>query len=275
MEVKLLGPLEAQLNGRSIAPTAGKPRQILALLALEAGHVVTVPSLIEELWGMHPPRSVITTLQTYILHLRRRIDSALPADKSRAAKNLLATRPGGYQLNLEPGAVDVQTYERLAAVGVRAAEVTDSESASRLLRASLGMWRGEALVDVKVGPRLSLEVIRLEESRLGILELCIDVELRLGRHTSVLSELAMLNAANPMNENLRAQFMVALYRSGQQWRALDVYRRLRNTLVNELGVEPSARLRNLQQAILRSDPILDKESIDLGHSSRSEKIFPD
>lgn len=261
MDVKVLGPLEAQLNGRSIAPTAGKPRQVLALMALEAGHVVTVPLLIEELWGMRPPRSVLTTLQTYILHLRRLIESALPTDGSGAAKNLLVTRSGGYQLNVEPGAVDVQTYERLAAAGARAAEVADYESASRLLRAALGVWRGNVLVDVQVGPRLGIEVIRLEESKLGVLESCIGVELRLGRHTAVLSELAMLNAVNPMNENLCEQFMVALYRSGRQWYALDVYKRLRNTLVNELGVEPSARLQNLQQAILRSDPMLDEAPI--------------
>lgn len=259
MDVKVLGPLEAQVNGRSIVPTAAKPRQILALLALEAGQVVTVPALIEELWGMHPPRSALTTLQTYILHLRRLIDGALGTDEAGAAKDLLVTRCGGYLLNLDDGGtVDVQAYERLAAAGSRAIEVGDDESTSRLQRAALEVWRGQVLVDVQVGLRLGIEVIRLEESKLGVLELCIDAELRLGRHYTLLSELAVLNASHPMNENLCAQFMVALYRSGRQWRALDVYKRLRDTLVGELGVEPSARLQSLQRSILGSDPVLDE-----------------
>jgi SARP family transcriptional regulator, regulator of embCAB operon len=273
MEVKVLGPLEAQVNGRSIVPTAAKPRQILALLALEAGQVVTVPALIEELWGMQPPRSALTTLQTYILHLRRLIDGALTAGDGGApgaAKDLLVTRCGGYLLNIDDqGSVDVQNYERLAAAGARAIEVEDDESASRLLRAALEIWRGQVLVDVQAGLRLGIEVIRLEESKLGVLELCIDAELRLGRHYTLLSELAMLNASHPMNENLCAQFMLALYRSGRQWRALDVYKRLRDTLVNELGVEPSARLQSLQRAVLGSDPLLD-EVATKGH--RAERL---
>jgi len=252
MKVKVLGPLEAHENGTSVVPTAGKLRQVLALLALEAGQVVTVPALIEELWGTQPPRSALTTLQTYILHLRRLIDAALATSESGAAKDLLVTRCGGYLLDVQDG-VDVHSYERLAAAGARAAEAGDYESASRLLRSALAVWRGPALVDVQAGLRLGIEVIRLEESRLGVLELCLDTDLRLGRHYLLLSELAKLTASYPMHENLCAQFMVALYRSGQQWRALDVYTRLRDTLVGELGVEPSARLQHLHRAILRSD----------------------
>jgi DNA-binding SARP family transcriptional activator len=258
MEIKLLGPMEAHLNGRSIVPTAGKLRQVLALLALEAGHVVIVPTLIEELWGTRPPRSALTTLQTYILHLRRLIDTALPGREPGAAKDLLVTRCGGYLLDTQDGDVDVQTYERLAAAGARAAERGDHVTGSRLLRSALAVWAGEALVDVQVGLRLGIEVIRLGESRLGALELCIETDLRLGRHYTLLSELAMLNASYPMHENLCAQFIVALYRSGQQWRALEVYKSLRDTLVDDLGVEPSARLQQLQRAILQSDPALDE-----------------
>lgn len=258
MEIRVLGPLEAQQNGTSVTPTAGKPRQILALLALEAGQVVTVPTLIEELWGMEPPRSALTTLQTYILHLRRLIDAALPAGAPATAKHMLVTRSGGYLLDVAHESVDVRAYERLALAGSRAAEIADYDSASRLLRAALAIWRGQALVDVQAGMRLGIEVIRLEESRLGALELCIDADLRLGRHYSLLSELAMLNASYPMHENLCAQYMVALYRAGRQWRALDAFKKLRDTLVGELGVEPSTRLQQLQRAILRSDPGLDE-----------------
>lgn len=255
MEIKVLGPLEAYENGRSVVPTAAKPRQILALLALEAGQVIPVPTLVEELWRLEPPRSALTTLQTYILHVRRQIDAALGSDVRGGAKEILATKHNGYQLNVE-GGVDVQKYERLTAAGSRASERGDYEAASRLLRSALEVWRGPALVDVQVGLRLGIEVIRLEESRLSVLELCIDADLRLGRHYPLLSELAKLNASYPMHENLAAQFMLALYRSGRQWQALDVYRNLRDVLVDELGVEPSPRLQQLQRAILRSDPAL-------------------
>lgn len=256
MELKVLGPLEARLENMSVVPTAGKPRQILALLALEAGHVVSVPTLIEELWGIRPPRSALTTLQTYVMQLRRLIDSACNGSGPRA-KDLLVTRSGGYLLDVDPDSVDVRNYERLLNAGARAAEVGEYETAAAMLQSALGTWRGRVLVDVHVGPRLSVEAIRLEESRLGALELRIDVELRLGRHYMLLSELAMLTASYPMHEIMCAQFMVALCRSGQQWRALEAFKRLRDTLVCELGVEPSGRLQRLHRAILRSDPMLD------------------
>jgi len=257
VEIKVLGPLEAHEHGRSITPTAAKPRQILALLALQAGQVVPVPTLMEELWGMSPPRSALTTLQTYILQLRRRIEAALDTDDPGSAKDVLVTRYNGYLLNVGPEDIDVKQYERLAAEGRRAFELGDYELASRQLRSALDVWRGQVLVDIQMGMRLGFEVAWLEESRLGVLESAIDAELHLGRHGQLLSELAMLTARNPMNENLCAQFMLALYRSGRQWQALDVFKSLREALVDELGVEPSARLQQLQRAILNSDPALD------------------
>ena len=259
MEVKVLGPLEARQNDTSVVPTAGKPRQILALLALEAGQVVTVPTLIEELWSSRPPRSALTTLQTYILHLRRLIEAALPPGSPVVAREVLATRPGGYRLEVD--GLDVTEYERLAAEGTAAAERGDDEAASRALHAALALWRGPALLDVPAGIRLGIEAIRLEEGKVGVLELRIGADLRLGRHYTLLGELAKLTIRHPMHENLCAQFMLALYRSGQQWRALDAYKRLRDTLVAELGLEPSARLQQLQQAVLRSDPALNESPI--------------
>ena len=261
MELKVLGPLEASLDGKSVVPSAGKPRQVLAMLALDAGHVVSVPLLIEELWGMRPPRSALTTLQTYVMQVRRHIEAALTDGDSRAAKDLLVTRSGGYLLDVEPAVLDVHNYERLLAGGARAAELAEYESASQQLQSALDIWRGRALVDVHTGPRLSVEAIRMEESRLGALEMRIDVGLRLGRHYLLLSELAMLTASYPMHENLCAQFMLALYRSGQQWRALEAFKRLRDTLMGELGVDPSARLQQLHRAILRSDPVLDDHHV--------------
>jgi DNA-binding SARP family transcriptional activator len=258
MEIKVLGPLEAYENGRSITPTAAKPRQILALLALQAGQVVPVPTLMEELWRSAPPRSALTTLQTYILQLRRRIELALPADGSRTAKDVLVTRYNGYMLNVPAEDVDVKIYQRLAAAGRRACELGDLAGASDLLRSALDVWRGQVLVDIQIGMRLGFEVAWLEESRLSVLESRIDVDLRLGRQHMLLGELAVLTARNPMNENLSTQFMIALYRAGRQWQALEVFKALREALVSELGVEPSARVQQLHRAILSSDASLDE-----------------
>jgi SARP family transcriptional regulator, regulator of embCAB operon len=257
MEIKILGPLEARVEGRSITPTAAKPRQVLSLLALQPEKVVPVPMLVEELWGVAPPRSALTTLQTYILQLRRGIAAALPAGAG-AAKDVLVRKYNGYALAVPPEDVDLKMYERLAADGRRAAEAGDLPRASDLMHDALALWRGQALVDVQIGSRLGCEVAWLEESRLSLLESRIDIDLQLGRHDSVLGELAVLTARSPMNENLCRLFMIALHRSGRRWQALDVFRSLRTTLVDELGVEPSARLQALQRAILNSDPTLDE-----------------
>lgn len=257
MDVKVLGPLEVQRSGASIVPSAAKPRQVFALLALNVGQVVTVSTLMDELWGTELPRSAATTLQTYILQLRRRLGATASVAEPRDAKAILVTRYAGYQLDIPPTAVDVHAFDQLAERGRCALAAGDDASASRFLTAALDLWRGPALVDVRVGTRLEMEVLRLHESRLGVLESRIEADLRLGRHHELLSELATLVARYPMNENLCAQHMVALYRSGRCWQALDAFNRLRATLVDELGVEPSAGVQRTQMAILNADPALD------------------
>ncbi|MCC2274755.1 AfsR/SARP family transcriptional regulator [Streptomyces sp. ET3-23] len=264
MEIAVLGPLTASQSHTSIVPTAGKPRQILALLALHAGRMVTVPTLMEEIWGEDMPRSASTTLQTYILQLRRKIATALSADAARQdgggqreAKDVLTTWYGGYRLDVPAGSVDVQDFERLAAQGRTAHELGDHRAASDLLGRALEMWRGPALVDVRVGPVLELEVLRLEELRTSTLERRIDADLRLGRHAELLGELHVLTKRHPMHEGFCGQLMLAYYRAGSAWRALDAYQRLRGTLVEELGIEPSPRTQQLQHAILAGEPWLD------------------
>ena len=258
MQVKVLGPLEVTENGRSITPTASKARQTLAMLALHAGQVVTVPTLVEELWGMELPRKPLQSVQTYILILRRMINKAQPGGSADSAKSVLVTSHGGYLLNVPSDDLDVRWYERMAGAGQRAMQSGDFESASRLLRSALAIWRGPALVDVQVGIPLSFKVNGLEEHRLGVQETCIEADLRLGRHHMLLGELGELCARYPMHENVCTQYMTALYRSGRKWRALEVFRRLRDTLVNELGVEPSPHVQHVQHAILNSDPMLDE-----------------
>lgn len=256
MQVKILGHLEADLNGRTVAPTAAKPRQILALLALHAGQVVSISTLIDEVWGERVPRSANATIQSYILQLRRLISAALGG--MDGAKDILVTRFNGYALEIPPDSVDAQGFERLADEGIQAFDRGDYTGAIPLLRAALDMWRGPVLADLPLGMALSVEATRLGETRLSVLETRIGAEMRVGRHRFVLSELAALTAQHPMNENLCAQYMISLYRSGRRGHALNAFQNLRTTLVNELGVEPSARLQHLQRAILESHPSLDR-----------------
>ncbi|MFE9427048.1 BTAD domain-containing putative transcriptional regulator [Kitasatospora sp. NPDC006697] len=260
MQIQVLGPLSADVNGVSIVPTAGKPRQILALFAFYPGRVMPVRTLMEELWGTDLPQSATTTMQTYILQLRRRLGTAMGPDAPGTAKDVLATRHGGYLLQIPPDSVDVHRYEQLVLAGQSAFEAGDDEGAAGRFRDALGMWHGPALVDVRLGPVLEIEVMRLEASWLVTVERRIDADLRLGRHGELLAELTDLIARHPQHEGLHSQAMVALYRSGRQATALDVYRRLRMRLIEELGVEPSPQLQRLHQAMLAVDPALDVAS---------------
>ncbi len=257
MQIQLLGPLGATIRGQSIVPTAGKPRQILALLALHPGKVLPVSTLMDEIWGTEPPASALTTLQTYILQLRRRLGTAMGPDALGTAKDVLATRHGGYVLQVEPTCSDVREYEQLVAGAQSAFEQNRDDQASGTFSKALSLWQGPALVDVRVGPILEIEVLRLEESRLITTERRIDADLRLGKHSRLIAELFELISRHPQHEGLHSQAMVALYRSGRQAAALDVYRKLRIRLIEELGVEPSPQLQRLHQAILTVDPHLE------------------
>ncbi|MFJ3214140.1 AfsR/SARP family transcriptional regulator [Streptomyces flaveolus] len=258
MDIDVLGTLAVRENGVSITPTAPKPRQVLALLALNADQVVPVGTLTEELWGSTPPRSARPTLQTYILQLRELITTALQQDTGesggRSAKDVLLTVPGGYLLKSGEGVSDVREFDRLAGAGYRAMDADDPPRAARLLREALALWSGPALTDVHTGPHLVTQAKRLEESRLCALDQRIEADLRLGRHRELLAEMTVLVSRYPTHESLYGQYMLALYRSGRRGEALDAYQRLRATLVRTLGLEPSAALSKLQRSILMSGP---------------------
>lgn len=261
MDIEVLGTLAVREQGVSVTPTAPKPRQVLALLALHADQVVPVSALTEELWAGTPPRSARTTLQTYVLQLRTLIATALEQSEGgeggagrRTAKDVLVTLPGGYLLNSSGGTSDVREFDRLAGMGYRAMDAGDFPGAARLLRDALSLWSGAAFADVQGGIQLDMETRRLEETRLCALDQRIEADLRIGRHRELLAELTVLVARYRTHENLHGQFMLALHRSGRRGEALDVYRRLRAVLVRELGLEPSAALRRLQRSILMAAP---------------------
>jgi SARP family transcriptional regulator, regulator of embCAB operon len=255
MRIELLGPLSVRINQLPVVPQAAKPRQVLALLALNAGRVVTVSSLIDELWGDAPPPSAVTTLQNYVMDSRRWM--ALALGRCHDAKQVLRTCHGGYLLEAQADQIDVREFERLAQAGRAAAENGEHRAASELLGSALALWRGSALVDVRKGRVLELESMALEESRLAVLIRRIESDLAMGRHADILGELSALAARHPLNEYLSAQLITALYRTGNTARALQAFHRLRSSLVDELGIEPSARLQRLQHAVLSRDPSLD------------------
>jgi DNA-binding SARP family transcriptional activator len=256
MNYHVLGPLLVRGKpGNAIDQlTAPKPRKVLALLLLHANLVVPVDTLIAELWGSEPPASAQTTLQTYILKIRRMLTAVLAG---AAASSILATASGGYRFNVHPGELDLHAYEQLAAEGRHALGGGDDVKGSLLLGQALAMWQGGALVDVRLGSVLQVEVRRLEEGRLSLWRQRIDAELRLDRHQAALGELGWLAARHPLNEDLQAQYMVALYRAGRRTDALEAFHRLRGTLQADLGLEPSQRIQRLQHAMLTADPSLD------------------
>ncbi|MFJ7415673.1 BTAD domain-containing putative transcriptional regulator [Streptomyces sp. NPDC098077] len=258
MDIAVLGALDVRENGISLTPTAPKPRQVLAMLALDADQVVPVTTLIGELWGERPPRSARTTLQTYVLQLRELISTAIERDPegtpARTAKDVLVTSPGGYMLSTSGGASDVRDFERLAGRGYRAMDAGDFAGAARQLRDALALWTGSALADVQTGGQLEMETRRLEEIRLCALDQRIEADLRLGRHRELLGELTVLVSRYRTHENLHGQFMLALHRSGRRSEALGVYQRLRTALVREMGLEPSPGLRRMQRSILMAGP---------------------
>jgi SARP family transcriptional regulator, regulator of embCAB operon len=256
IDIEVLGPLRVARDGRDIAPSAAKPRAMLALLACDAGSTVLTEAIIEELWGDDVPRSATTTLQTYVMQVRNHISAALveagePADAARA---VLVTRGRGYELTVGPEGTDLTRYESWSDQGLRAAERGDRAVALRSLRAALDLWRGPALAGVRTGSLLAAHVARLEESRLSLLVQALHLELQVGNHDQVVGELAALADRHPMHETLHGLYMLALYRAGRRERALQIYRRLRATLDESLGLEPLSSVQRLQRAMLTKVP---------------------
>jgi WD40 repeat protein/DNA-binding SARP family transcriptional activator len=242
MDIRVLGPVEASAGGKPVFVGAGKPRALLALLALNAGATIATDRLVEGLWGDEPPATAAKMVQLYVSQLRKAF-----ADGGNGAE--IVTRGRGYELRLGDGELDARRFEQLLAAGAA--------------RDALSLWRGAPLADVADEPFAVAEIRRLDELRLAASELAIDADLAAGRHREVVGELDALVAEEPLRERLHAQRMLALYRCGRQAEALDAYRQARSMLVEEIGVEPGPELRRLHEAILRQDPELDPPAADV------------
>ncbi|WP_129669497.1 AfsR/SARP family transcriptional regulator [Phytoactinopolyspora endophytica] len=271
MKFGVLGPLEIRDDdGQAISLTSSKQRSLLAILLCRKNSRVSTDSLLEMLWAADPPCSARTNLQSYVHRLRRRLGDFR-----------IVHQVSGYELTVKPEESDDETFEQLADYGRRALEANDPDSAARLLKRALGLWRGNAAYsDVDHSSAIHAEALRLGEMRHVALELKIDADLALGRHDALIPELTTLVETYPLRQRHYAQLMLGLHRAGRTADALSIYQRARTAMIDELGIEPSSDLRDLERAILKGEPVLavpGQPKVDLSGvpaQSRSSEAWP-
>ena len=245
LEVRLLGPLEAVGEQGPVDLGGPRRRSVLAILALAANSVVSIERLADALYGEEPPATAVAQVQRQVSDLRKALGAAIE------------TRAPGYLLRVEPGGVDLERFERLAADGGAALARGEHAEAAVRLREALALWRGDALEDLADEPFAAAAVARLHDLRLAALERRIEADLALGGHQNLVAELEALVREQPAHEGFTAQLMLALYRCRRQQDALAAYRELRARLVGDYGIEPTPALRALEAAVLRQDDALD------------------
>jgi len=262
-EFRILGPLVVRVDGTPVAIGGPKQRALLALLLLSANRVVSRERLVGELFAERSVNSADHALRNQVSRLRKVLSPAA-GDEPR-----LVARAPGYLLRVEPSELDLERFERLVDDGREALGAGDAAAAAELFRAAEALWEGRPLADLEFEPFARLEVERLEELRLAAVEERVDAELALGRQLALVGEVEALSEEHPYRERFRAQLMLALYRSGRQAEGLEVYRRTRTLLSEELGLEPGVELQELERAILTQDP-----SLSLG-SNGATRLAPE
>ncbi len=251
IEFRILGPLEVLVGDTAVRIGGPRQRALLAFMLLSPNRVVSRDRLIDELLPGARADGADHTLRLHVWRLRKAL---APVENGEPR---LVARPPGYVLRVEPGELDLERFEQLAAEGRRALEADDAPAAAALLREAESLWRGQPLADLEFEPFARVEVERLEELRLTAVEDRIDADLARGAHAALVAELEARVAERPLRERLRGQLMLALYRCGRQADALEVYRAGRSLLVEEFALDPSPALRRLEQAILRQDAALE------------------
>lgn len=244
VQVRLLGPVDVVVNGH-VRPVPGLRRKaVLATLALHCGGIVGTGRLADAVWGDAASRKAVQTLQSHVSFLR-----TVLGDKAA-----IVARPPGYILDLDGEGTDVRLAERLFQA---ASQADDPICRVRTLQSALALWRGQPLADAAGSAWLEQQAERLDQLRLQVKRALYQARLTAGEHGQLIPDLEQMAAGQPLDEHVQAQLMLALYRSGRQADALAVYRRLRRTLDEQLGIDPIRMLRELETAILRQDPVLD------------------
>ncbi|MCG5217809.1 BTAD domain-containing putative transcriptional regulator [Streptosporangium soli] len=261
MEFRILGPLEAVVDGRPVGLGGVRPRLLLATLLLSPGRRVPLDGLIESVWGAEPPGSARTQLSIHVSALRRALGNA----------DVIETVDSGYRIRAENARIDVLTAERRLARAEEEVAAGRTEEAVAVLEEALALWRGPVLAGLDSAV-IADGARRLEELRLAAAEEWAELKLALGQHRELVGDLTSLLAEQPFRERLRAALMLALSRSGRQADALEVYREGRVLLVDELGQEPGPELRELEQAILREDPSLGLPSPEPRHGDMAAMV---
>ena len=244
MQVRLLGPVDVLAPGGPRQVRGQRRKTVLATLALRGGEIVSTGQLVDVVWGETASSAAANTLQSHMSHLRNVLGS----------KNAILARPPGYLLDLGGDGTDVQLAERLLRQGTQSADPVDG---TRHLQSALALWRGRPLADVPGLAWLEQQAERLDLLWLQVKRALAKARLAAGEHAHLVPDLEQLAADHPLDEQIHAQLMLALYRNGRQADALGVYRRLRRTLHEELGIDPSQPLRDLETGILRQDPALE------------------
>jgi WD40 repeat protein/DNA-binding SARP family transcriptional activator len=271
MRFLVLGPLE--VTGEDGEPSkipGSKERMILACLVARAGRVVSVDDLIDELWGERPPRTAEKTLGSYVSRLRGALD---PGHASHAVSDVIASRGGGYVLEVDGHEIDALRFEQLAAEGRRLIDAAHMKDAGAALEEALGLWRGNAFQEFRYSSFGGSEGERLAELRRAAVEDLIDTRLALGDARTLIADLEAMVRGEPLRERRWAQLMLALHRAGRQAEALQAFSRARTILVDEVGIEPGIELQRLQTAILAQDPKLERRPTP-GEPVRSTDLCP-
>ena len=249
LEFRILGPLDVRLAGHNVEVAGGGQRALLARLLLDEGTVMSVEQLIVDLW-VSPPSSGVRALHQRMAQLRQMLD------RGGIDRQVVETRGAGYVVELQSQQLDLHRFESFAASGDEALVARRPEEAVAAFQDALALWRGAPLAEFPDAPFATTAGGRLGELRLAVFEKRLDAELALGRHLDAIGDLEELAAHHPFREGFRAQLMLALYRAGRQAEALAAYQDTRRVLVEELGVEPTGALQDLERAILRHDPAL-------------------
>jgi DNA-binding SARP family transcriptional activator len=242
LDIRLLGPIEVRRAGTAVDVPGGRARSLLTILALQVGQAIPAERLIDTLWGDEVPATAKTVLQGFVSKLRKTLGATA-----------LETAGNSYRLALPRGAIDAHRFHDL----VTAARDLDGHERMASLGEALDLWRGSALSDVAYEPFAQAAIAALEEHRLAAREALIGAQLDTGMHVELVAQLEELITDNPYRERLREQLVLALYRAGRQAEALEAYRQARETLIDELGVEPGPELRTLHERVLNQDPALD------------------
>lgn len=283
LDVRVLGPVDAILDGTPLPLGGSKPRSILALLALEPRRVVPVARIVEALWGDEEVSDrVLNTLQVHISNLRRALQ---PATDAYGGASLVARQASGYVLNVDVACTDLGRFDLLLREARQLAASGEPARAAGAARAAMAEWTGDPLAGLEDQEFHERLAVRLRERRRDATLVLLEAEVAAGRHAAVLSELAAAVDADPLDEHASALLIMALYRSGRQADALAAYGRLRVELRERLGLEPSPQLQDLERQVLVQDPTLSVEAgsagaggVALEESStvlRSSVVIPD